>query len=252
MEGGKTLILWIIFFSLLGSVGAILTAAIFLSIQEKRQKNLIPCLISYATGTLLTAALLGLIPHALHHTTSSTVLSSVLVGILLFFLLEKMLVWRHCHDVECEIHRAAGSMLLIGDAFHNLTDGVVIAASFLSSTPIGIAASLSVLVHEIPQEIGDFAILLANGYSTRKALLWNTFSSLSTIPGAVLAYYALGVVHAAIPYAMAISAASFIYISLADLTPQLHSNVGFRYSLRQFLLLLAGVVTIVLFLRFHP
>lgn len=252
MGEDKTLILWIFFFSLLGSVGAIITAAIFLSIPEKMQKTLIPCLISYAIGTLLTTALLGLIPHALNHATSFSVLSSVLTGIILFFLLEKLLVWRHCHNMECEVHGAVGPMLLLGDAFHNLTDGVVIAASFLSSTPIGIVTSLTVLAHEIPQELGDFAILLANGYSKRKALLWNILSSLSTLPGAILAYYALEIIRAAIPYALAISAASFLYISLADLAPGLHRNVGFGYSIRQFLLMLLGVGTIILFLRSHP
>lgn len=247
-----TLILWILFFSIMGSVGAIVTAALFLSIQDTRQKTLVPWLVSYATGTLLTAALLGLIPHAFHHATPSAVLSCVLGGIVLFFLLEKLLVWRHCHDMTCEIHGVAGPMILLGDAFHNLTDGVVIAASFLSSPAIGITASLSILAHEIPQELGDFAILLTSGYSKRKALLWNTLSSVSTIPGALLGYYALSVVHAAIPYAMAISAASFLYIALADLTPGLHHDVSLRHSLTQFLLLLAGIATIILFLQLHP
>lgn len=246
------LIIWIMLFSLLGSVGAIIAASAFLLIQKKRQKTLIPCLISYASGTLLTAALLGLIPHALKNTSIFPILSSVLVGIILFFLLEKMLIWRHCHDAECEVHGASGSILLVGDAFHNLSDGVIIAASFLSSIPIGIVASLSVLAHEIPQELGDFAILLSSGYSKRKALTLNVLSSSSTIPGAILAYYALGTISVAIPYAMAISAASFLYIALADLTPELHQKVGFKSSIRQFLLMLAGVGTIILFLQFHP
>ena len=205
-------------FSLLGSVGAIITASAFLLIKENRQKSLIPCLISYASGTLLAAALLGLIPHALKQAITFQIFLSVLVGIIIFFLIEKLLIWRHCHDADCEVHGASGPMILIGDAFHNLTDGVVIAASFLSSIPIGIAASLSVIAHEIPQEVGDFAILLNSGYSKRRALLLNILSSLNTVPGAILAYYALGIVHTAIPYAMAISAASFLYIALADLT----------------------------------
>jgi zinc and cadmium transporter len=246
------LILWVVLMSLLGSIGSIVMAATFLLFQEKRQKALIPCLISYASGTLLTAALLGLIPHALKHATTFPVLSTVLIGIILFFLLEKLLIWRHCHDAECEMHGTAGPMLLVGDAFHNLTDGVVIAASFLSSIPIGIAASLSVIAHEIPQEVSDFAILIHNGYSMKKALSLNIVSSLSTIPGAILGYYALGVVHSAIPYAMAISASSFLYIALADLTPELHLRVGFLQAIRQFLLILAGAGTIILFLQFHP
>ena len=245
------LILWIIMFSLLGSVGAIIAAAAFLLLQEKTQQVLIPCLLAYATGTLLAAALLGLIPHALTHLAPRPILSTVLGGILLFFLLEKLVLWRHCHDRECAVHSTAGPMILIGDAFHNATDGVMIAASFLGSIPMGIAAAFSVIAHEIAQEVGDFAILLHGGYAKRKALLLNTLSSLSTVPAAILSYYALAMMRAAIPYVMAISAASFLYIALVDLTPYLHRKEEFGYAIRQFLLLLAGIGTILLFLQFH-
>jgi zinc and cadmium transporter len=246
------LILWIIFFSLLGSVGAIIAAAAFLLLGKKIQKILIPCLIAYATGTLLTAALLGLIPNALENSSPTSILSTVLAGIVIFFLLEKMMVWRHCHNRKCEVHGLAGTMLLIGDAFHNATDGLVIAASFLSSMPIGVAAGISIIAHEIPQEVGDFAILLHGGYTRRKALLLNVLSSLSTLPAAILAYFALEIMRSAIPYVMAFSAASFLYISLADLYPQLHEEMGFGFALRQFLLMLAGIGTMILFLQFRP
>ena len=246
------LLLWIISFSLLGSVGAIVTAAAFLLLREERQVTLIPYLVSYSTGTLLTAALLGLIPHAIEHTSTFLVLSTVLIGIILFFLLEKLLIWRHCHDSECKVHRVSGTMLLVGDAFHNFTDGIIIAAGFLSSVPIGIVTSLSVIAHEIPQEVGDFGILLHSGYPKKKALLMNTLSSLSTIPGCIVAYYALGTIHTAIPYTMALSAASFLYISLADLTPELHHEIGLGSTIRQLLLMLFGVATIIILLQFHP
>jgi len=245
------LILWITLFSLLGSVGAIITAAAFLLLQEKIQKVLIPCLISYATGTLLAAALLGLIPHALKYTSPLPISSTILIGIILFFLLEKLVIWRHCHDTKCPVHGAAGPVILIGNAVHNATDGIVIAASFLSSIPIGIAAGISIIAHEIPQEVGDFAILLYGGYSKGKALSLNILSSLSTIPAAILAYYALETVHAAVPYVMAISAASFLYVALTDLYPELHRKVGLLYAIRQFLMMLVGVGTIIVFLQFH-
>jgi zinc and cadmium transporter len=238
-------------FSLLGSVGAILTAAAFLLIREKIQQVLIPCLISYATGTLLAAALLGLISNALTTTAPLPILATVLVGIVVFFLLEKFVIWRHCHDVTCEVHGVAGPMILIGDAFHNATDGLVIAASFLSSMPIGMAAGISIIAHEIPQEVGDFAILLHGGYSKRKACLFNVLSSVSTLPAAILAYYALEVVHAAIPYVMAFSSASFLYIALTDLYPALHEKVGFQSAIRQFLFMLAGIGTMILILQFR-
>ena len=149
------------------------------------------------------------------------------------------------------MHGAAGPMILIGDAVHNATDGIVIAASFLSSIPIGIAAGISIIAHEIPQEVGDFAILLYGGYSKGKALSLNILSSLSTIPAAILAYYALETVHVAVPYVMALSAASFLYVALTDLYPELHRKVGLLYAIRQFLMMLVGVGTIIVFLQFH-
>ena len=246
------LLLWITVFSLLGSIGAIVTAAAFLLIPGKIQQVLIPCLLAYATGTLLAAALLGLLPNALTYLPPRPILFTVLGGILLFFLLEKLAIWRHCHDTECEVHGAAGPMLLIGDAFHNATDGMVIAASFLISIPMGIAVALSVIVYEIAQEVGDFSILLHSGYSKRKALSLNLISSLSTIPSAIFSYYALERIQAAIPYVMAISAASFLYIALVDLSPELHRIIGFKYASRQFLLLLAGIGTMMLILQISP
>lgn len=241
----------ILIFSTLGSVGAILTAGLFLKIPEKTQETLIPCLLSYASGTLLAAALLGLIPHALEHTTAKEVLFTVMVGILLFFLLERLIVWRHCHKMECEVHAATGSMILIGDAFHNAVDGVLIAASFLVSIPVGIVTSLSVITHEIAQEVGDFAILLHDGYSKRKALILNLISSLWTLPGAIIAFYALEIIETAVPYVMAISAASFLYIALTDLYPELQHGTDLEHNLRQFLLMVAGVGTILVILQFH-
>lgn len=151
------------------------------------------------------------------------------------------------------MHSSIGSMILIGDAIHNAVDGVVIASSFLTSIFIGIAASFSIIVHEIAQEVGDFAIILHSGYSKRKALSLNILSSLSTVPAALLAYYALEQIHSVIPYMMAIAAASFLYIALVDLSPELHRkvDVGAMHTIRQFILLLVGVGTILLVLRIH-
>jgi zinc and cadmium transporter len=238
---------FIVGFSLMGSIGAIALAGSFLLFPEKIRQFLIPCLISYATGTLLGAAFLGLIPHALTRATASAVLSTVLAGVVLFFILEKIVLWRHCHDKQCEVHAVAGPLILIGDAFHNFTDGVVIAASFVTSIPLGIAASLAVISHEIPQEVGDFAILLESGYSRSKALLYNAISAISTLPGALLAYLFLLEVQTAVPYVMALSAASFIYIAMADLFPTLHRYMGLRQSMRQLFLILAGIGTIYIF-----
>lgn len=241
------LILLIITFSLLGSVIAVGVAGLFLLFPEKIRRTLVPCLISYASGTLLGAAFLGLIPQALDSLKASSALPTVLAGMVLFFVLEKLVIWRHCHREKCEVHGTAGPLILVGDAFHNFSDGVVIAAAFISSVPLGIATSLAVIAHEVPQEVGDFAILLDNGYSKAKAFIYNTLSGAATLPGALLAYLFLAEVKAATPYIMALSASSFIYIATVDLMPGLHREISFKHTLRQLFLLIAGIGTIMLF-----
>jgi len=241
------MLLWIIGFSILGSIGAVAGAAVLLIFPEAIRKVLVPRLISYATGTLLGAAFLGMIPAGLSQAPAVALMASVLAGMVLFFVLEKLVLWRHCHDVECEVHGRAGLLILIGDAFHNFVDGVVIAAAFLTSITLGIATSLAVIAHEVPQEIGDFAILLDNGYGRMRAFVLNTLSAATTLPGALVAYFWLGEMREAVPYVLAISAASFIYIAAADLIPSLHRQVTLAASLWQLVLLLVGIGTIALF-----
>jgi len=206
-------------------------------------------LVAYATGTLLAAATLGMLPTAITRARDGLqmVMIFFLGGILFFFILEKLVIWRHCHDTECEItDSAAGPIILIGDAFHNSIDGIVIAAAFLVNFYIGIAVSLSVIAHEIPQEVGDLAVLLDKNYSKKKAFFYNTLSGSTTIPAAIIGYFVLDIISEAIPFILAISAASFLYIALSDLTPELHQKVGLKYSLRQLVLILAGIGTMLL------
>jgi|APSaa5957512535_1039671.scaffolds.fasta_scaffold00607_16 zinc and cadmium transporter len=245
-----TPIIWIIIFSLLGSIVSAGGAALLLYFSEGLRRLLTPNLISYATGTLLGAAFLGMLPHAFDHAQVAPILASVLAGIMFFFLLEKMVIWRHCHVEGCEVHGSAGTLIIFGDAFHNFFDGVVIAAAFLTSIPLGVATGLAVIAHEIPQEIGDFAILLDSGYSKQKALLYNLLASITTLPGAVIAYFFLRETQTIVPYILAISAASFIYIAIADLIPKLHQRVSVVASIIQFTLILAGIGTIFVF-RLH-
>lgn len=240
------LLAWIIGFSLLGSVGATTGAAAMLLFPDAVRRRIVPCVLSYATGTLLGAAFLGMIPAALGQTDATRVSATVLGGIVLFFLLEKLVIWRHCHTRECEVHGRAAPLILIGDAVHNAIDGVVIAAAFHTDVSLGVAAGLAVVGHEIPQEVGDFAILLDAGYSRRKALVLNTLSATTTLPAAVAAYFWLAQAAGAVPYLLAISAASFIYIATADLIPDLHHQTAPAASLRQVALLLGGIGTIVL------
>jgi zinc and cadmium transporter len=238
------IIAWVVVFSLLGSLGVVLGAAPLLLSGELRRRRLLPNLISYAVGTLLGAAFLGMLPRALEGGHRRAVLSTTLFGIVLFFILEKWVLWRHCHQTECDIHSAAGPLILAGDAFHNLVDGFAIAAAFLASIPLGISTSLAVIAHEIPQELGDFAILLESGYTRSRALVYNLLSSATTLPGALIAYFALSALSGIIPYVLAVSAASFIYIAAADLIPGLHRQTSPRSGLQQLALLLLGVATI--------
>lgn len=235
---------WIIAFSVLGSIGAVLGSALLLVFPMRFRKVLAPNLVSYATGALLASAFLGMIPAGLEQAPASEILPTVLAGMVLFFVLEKAVLWRHCHESQCEVHGRAAPLILIGDAFHNFVDGIVIAAAFLTSIPLGIGSALAVIAHEIPQEVGDFAILLENGYGRRKALALNSLSAAATLPGAVAAYFWLAEARHAAPYILALSAASFIYIATADLIPSLHRKVPSAAALLQLALLLAGIGTI--------
>jgi zinc and cadmium transporter len=213
-------------------------------IKEKYQKALIPLLIAFATGILLSVALLGLIPEAIEQVGEAhLIMPYILGGILFFFLMEKIIIWRNCRDKTCEIHsHASGPIILLGDSLHNFTDGIVIAASFLLNFNLGIVSGLTILVHELAHETGDFGILLHSGYTKKKALTYNIISSSTTIPAAITAYFILGSVEFVVPYLLAISAASFIYIALSDLTPDLHQHTDFKYIIRQLVLIIGGIV----------
>jgi zinc and cadmium transporter len=236
----------ILFFCMLGSLGSVGLAAIILLVPSRFKDRLVPVLVAYATGTLLGAAFLGLIPQALNHLSAASLMPVILAGLLAFFLLEKILLWRHCHDGECPLHGSSGLLILYGDAFHNFVDGVIIAAAFLVSTSLGIAAAFAVIAHEIPQELGDFMILLQSGYTRSRALLLNALSGSTALLGGLIAFFFLKNVSAALPYVMAISAASFIYIALADLIPGHRRNVSPASTMLQLALMLVGIATIVM------
>lgn len=242
----------VILFSLLGSVGAMAGAALLLAFPDAMRQRLLPWLLSYATGTLLGAAFLGMIPQGLKQAAPLAITGTVLAGLVGFFILEKLVIWRHCHDENCAEHsHRGGTLILVGDAFHNFVDGVVIAAAFLTSVPLGIATALAVIAHEIPQELGDFAILLHSGLGKSRAFVYNLLSSLTTLPGAIVGWFWLTDMRAAIPFVLAISAASFIYIAVADLVPSLHRHTALKSSLIQVGLILAGIATIAFFRLAH-
>ncbi len=262
-----TVLLLVILFTAIGGVLSVLAAGIFLLLPERQRQNILPHGISFATGALLTGAFCGLIPHAFEKVAVAAMpglSATILIGILLFFVLEKLLVWRHCHSHACEAHgedshdhhdhakqndhgrRVAGMFIILGDSIHNFVDGVLIGAAFLTDPQLGMVTSLAVAAHEIPQEVGDFAILLHSGYSRRKALLYNVLASLTTVIGGILAYFSLSDLHAILPYFLTMAASSFIYIAVADLIPSLHQKTDLKTSLQQIGFILAGVALILL------
>lgn len=261
------LLIWIIIFSILGGLLSVIIASSFLLLPTNTRQHAVPHLVSFAIGALLGASFLGLLPHAIEHefvVDPHTIGLTLLIGLLSFFLLEKMVLWRHCHshhghenipelgeDHHHHHHqedpkKAAGALILIGDAIHNFVDGVLIAAAFLTDVHLGIVTALAIAAHEIPQELGDFVILLHSGYSRRKALYFNMLSSLATVVGAVAAYFLLADMQHILPYILVVAASSFIYIAVADLIPGLHNKVKPSETLQQISLIAAGVVFIYL------
>ena len=174
------------FFSLLVIAGGMAGCGMILALPCRVREPLAANLVSYATGTLLGAVFLGLLPDALEKAPPSLVVPWFLAGILAFFLIEKLVLWRHCHKPECDVHANPGLLLMVGDGVHNFIDGVIIAGAFLLSVPLGVITGLTVLAHEIPQELGDVAVLLDSGYSRSTALLLNLLSALTTLPGGFL------------------------------------------------------------------
>jgi zinc and cadmium transporter len=215
----------------------------------------IPMLVSFAIGALLGAAFLEIIPHAFQTGDAHRVAFSILGGIFGFFVLEKLLLYRHCHTENCEVHDPhqapvgaaahdhgrSGTLIVVGDTVHNFVDGVLIAAAFLQSTELGVVAAVAIIAHEIPQEVGDFLILMHSGYSRLRALAVNLLSSTATVVGGVIGYFALQQFQGLEPILLGIVAASMIYVAVADLIPGLHRRPELRDTAFQALLIALGI-----------
>ena len=278
-----SVISWIIGTSILGGALSVLCAG-FLALNARTQW--IPMLISYAIGAMLGAVFLEILPHAFHEASSvETMTATILFGILLFFVLEKLVLWRHCHGEHCEAHAMhteaeceghqhdasetkfrvvaektpaisrhshshhhdsgrSGMMIMVGDTFHNFVDGILIAAAFMLDVRLGAVTAMAIIAHEIPQEVGDFLILLHSGYTKKQALLFNLFSSLATVVGGVLAYFALQTVQSWIPTILGMAAASMLYVAVADLIPGLHKRTELKATLAQVALIGLGISSI--------
>jgi zinc and cadmium transporter len=197
-------------------------------------------LVSFATGSLLGAAFLDLLPEALDKVDPAQAFGGVLLGIMLFFLMEKFLYWYHCHEGECDVHQFT-YLNLIGDGIHNFLDGVIIAAAFLTSASVGFITTVAIVLHEIPQELGDFGILVYGGFSKGKALMYNFITALTAVVGAVLAYFFLNKLGGFTPFIVCVAAGGFIYIACTDLIPELNKERIALRSIQQFILILLGI-----------
>ena len=242
---------WIVVVTLLGGILSVIGAAAFALRARPAQ---VPMLISYAIGTLLGAAFLEILPHALEMSASPEhVTGTVLIGILLFFVLEKLMLWRHSHADASQAHdlmhadgtnRRVAMMVIVGDTFHNCVDGVIVAGAFLVSVELGIVTAVAIIAHEVPQEVGDFLVLLHSGYSKRQAFTFNVLAGLAMLLGGVLGYYALQTMREWIAPLLGIAAASMIYVAVADLIPGLHEKRDLAATLQQSLLIVAGIATV--------
>jgi zinc and cadmium transporter len=271
----------ILLVSLVGGTLSVLCAAFF---ALNTQAHWIPVLVSYAIGAMLGAVFLEILPHAFELASSAeSMAATVLIGILLFFILEKLVLWRHCHGDHCEAHAPhseqqcmqqnsqqdkplsskyrlapathshshpashqhdhgrSGMMIMFGDTFHNFVDGILIAAAFMLDQRLGFVTAFAIIAHEIPQEVGDFLILLHSGYSRKQALLFNLYSSLATVVGGVLAYFALQQVNSWVPTILGLAAASMLYVAVADLIPGLHKRTELKATLAQVSLIGLGI-----------
>ena len=243
---------WILLSTLFGALLSVLAAA---ALAYRASQTYVSRLIGYAVGALLGAAFLEILPHAVETTPSVQQLSAtVLGGILLFFVLEKFVLWRHCHIESCEAHDLhrdpadhgrTGTMILVGDTFHNFVDGILIAAAFMTDVQLGIVTTIAIIAHEIPQEVGDFMILLHSGFSRARALAFNLLSSAATLVGGLLAYFALQSLQSLVPPLLGLAAASMIYVAVADLIPGLHRRPEIAATVEQVGLIGLGIGSIV-------
>ncbi|MCB1949119.1 MAG: ZIP family metal transporter [Burkholderiales bacterium] len=257
---------WIIAASFTGGVLSLLLAAM---LTLNTRTAWVSKLVSFAIGALLGAAFLNILPEAFELSENPAhVTILVLFGILLFFILEKLVLWRHCHLEDCEAHSPSsgteqtaatvvvavsnyhghehdhgrsGMMIMIGDTFHNFVDGILIAAAFMVDIQLGIVTSIAIIAHEIPQEAGDFIILLNSGYTRRTAFMMNLLSSFATLFGGVLAYFMLNTLDFMILPLLGLASASMIYVALSDLIPGLHKRPEIGATVQQVTLILAGI-----------
>ena len=248
-------LLYIIVATLAGGVLSVLIAA---AVTVSALNLVVRHMVSLSTGVLLGTALLDILPEAFESKASpQSLFLTLLIGLLCFFLLEKAELYRHGHHHEGDDHHhhhgfdqaqagRGGWSVLLGDSIHNFCDGLIIAAAFLADTRLGVVTSLAIVAHEIPQEVGDYMVLLNAGLSRARALAYNAVSGLAAVLGGVLGYFLVGPWTELFPYLLVIAASSFIYVAVADLIPQLQHRLSLRETMVQLAWLAAGLGTIAL------
>lgn len=212
-----------------------------LAIKGKILQKILFCLIGFSAGALISSAFLHILPEALEKARSEVVFSYVIFGIVIFFLLERYFYWRHCHEDVCDVH-AFTYLNLMGDSFHNFIDGMVIAAGFVVSIKLGIVTTLAIIFHEIPQELGDFGVLVYGGFSKKKALAFNFISALFAVCGAVVGYFLADFTKGFSVFILPFTAGGFIYIATSDLIPQIHKENNSLRSMLGFVSFLGGII----------
>lgn len=212
-----------------------------LSINQEKLKSVLLFLVALSAGTLMGSAFLHLLPEASGHLEPKTLFSVVLFSFVFFFLMERIFHWRHCHNGHCDTH-SFGVMNLIGDSVHNFIDGLIIAATFAADVRLGIVSSLAVALHEIPQEIGDFGVLLYAGYSRKRALFLNFAVALTAILGVFVGFLLSNATSHILDYLIPFAAGGFIYISASDLMPEIRKETSLRKSLISFGIFTLGIL----------
>lgn len=248
-------LLYIVSATLLGGLLSVVIAA---SLTLSMLSRVVKGLVSLSAGVLLGTALLHVLPEAFEsQATPQALFGTLLGGLLFFWLLEKVELYRHVHHHEGDGHDhhhlfdaqqagRGGLSVLVGDGIHNFCDGIIIAAAFLADTGLGLVTALAIVAHEIPQEAGDYIVLLNAGFSRRKALFYNALSGLAAVAGGVLGYFLVGPWEAALPYLLVAASSSFIYVAVADLLPQLQQRLSWRQTLVQVFWLGAGLGLVLL------
>ena len=248
-------LLYIVLATLLGGLLSVLIAA---SLTVSLLGRVVKHLVSLSTGVLLGTALLHVLPEAFESTASPhRLFMTLLGGLMFFFLLEKAELYRHTHHHEGDGHHhhhhfdseqagRGGLSVLVGDSIHNFCDGIIIAAAFLTDVHLGVVTALAIIAHEIPQEVGDYIVLLNAGFTRGRALFYNAVSGLAAVAGGVLGYFVVGPWEALFPYLMVAASSSFIYVAVADLIPQLQRRLPWRDTLFQLLWLAAGLSLVLL------